>query len=197
MNLTDQAIHDGASSRGCDVPSVCHDDRNAILVVDSDPATRGLISSCLRHLGHRVREADDAAGALQLASGGDTFDVVVTELNLRARGGVAMARELLDRGAASGILFMTDSVPIARALARSLGTGMFIARPFTADSLKHHIDEILRRNKRSRAHSSSGNLWARQRLRAIGSRANSSVWRNVERARVEPVYLGQPGDPAV
>ena len=151
-----------------------------ILVVDSDPAIRGLIASSLRHLGHMVTEAEDPLGALAVAGGGQTFDLVMTDVQVRAVGGVAMARKLLESGAAASILFMTESVPLARALTRSIGAGLFIAKPFTAEDLKRRIDEILRRVRREKTGEPSSNVWAKQRLRSIGNRTNRRFWRRTE-----------------
>ena len=152
-----------------------------ILVVDADPAIRGLIASSLRHLGHRVTEASDSAGALQLAAGGETFDLLVTDIHLRSTGAISMARTLLDMSATSAVLFMSESVALARALTRSIGTGMFLAKPFTAEEFKHHIDECLRRSYKFQSHSQPRNAWARQRLRGIGSRPNRRFWRSSDR----------------
>ena len=153
-----------------------------ILIVDTDPAIRGLISSSLRHMGHRVSEAESPQGALELVAGGATFDLLVTDIHIRSTGGIAMARNLLDKGATLSVLFMTESVALARALTRSIGTGMFISKPFTAEDFKHHIDECLRRSRKEKGRSPSRNTWARQRLRSIGGRSNRGFWRSSERA---------------
>jgi DNA-binding response OmpR family regulator len=151
-----------------------------ILIVDSDPAVRGLVSSSLRHLGHHVTEVDTPAKALELAGNEQTFDLLVVDVDLRSAGGIALARKLLDKRVVSAILFMTESLPLARALTGSLGTGMFISKPFTAEEFKHRIDEGLRRAKRDKDIGQSGNVWAKQRLRGIGCGPNRGLWRDAE-----------------
>jgi DNA-binding response OmpR family regulator len=152
-----------------------------ILIVDSDPAFRGLICSSARHMGHQVTEAEGPEGALQLVASGETFDMVVTEVHLRSTSGIAMARKLLESGATTALLFMTESLPLARAMTRSVGNGMFITKPFSADIFKRRIDEGLRRVRKEHV-APSKNVWAKQRLRGIGNRQRGGLWRSSERS---------------
>ena len=152
-----------------------------ILIVDSDPAIRGLVSNSLRHLGHYVAEVESPAAALQVTAEGQTFDLLVTDVDSQAAGGIAMARKLLDKGAISAILFMTESLPLTRALTRSIGSGMFITKPFTAEDFKRRVDEGLRRARRDKDFGNCGNVWAKQRLSGIGSRPTRGLWRNSDR----------------
>jgi DNA-binding response OmpR family regulator len=152
-----------------------------ILIVDSDAAIRGLISNSVRHMGHTVTEAESPENAMQLVAGGATFDMVVTEVNLRSTGGIAMARKLLDCGATSSLLFMTESAPLARAMSGSVGNGMFITKPFSADEFKRRIDEGLRRARKDTVVAPHKNVWAKQRLRGIGGRQRRGLWRSSDR----------------
>ena len=152
-----------------------------ILIVDSDAAIRGLISNSVRHMGHEVFEAESPEHALQLVANGATFDMVVTEVHLRSTGGIAMARKLLDCGATSSLLFMTESASLARAMTRSVGNGMFITKPFSADEFKKRIDEGLRRARKDTVVAPPKNVWAKQRLRGIGGRQRRGFWRNSDR----------------
>jgi DNA-binding response OmpR family regulator len=182
MKLPNTQSHDKAlvCRRHDPAPKGDNNTAGKILIVDSDPAIRGLICSSLRHMGHQVTEAEGPDDALQLAAAGETFDMVVTEIHLRSTGGIAMARKLLDRGATSALLFMTESLPLARAMTRSVGNGMFISRPFTAEDFKRRVDEGLRR-VRKEVVASSKNVWAKQRLRGIGNRQRRGLWRSSER----------------
>jgi DNA-binding response OmpR family regulator len=146
-----------------------------VLVVDTDPAVRGLVCNFVRHLGHDVTEADDPHSAMVLAQMGERFDLVITEVQLRPTGGVAMARKLLDDGATSAILFMTESPAVARVLSHSVGVGMLMVKPFTAEEFKRRIEEALQRPRNRQ------NVWTRQRLRAIGGRSDRSLWRSLSR----------------
>lgn len=160
-----------------------------VLIVDTDPAVRGLISASLRHLGHSVTEADDPHSAMVLAQVGERFDLVITEVQLRPTGGVAMARKLLDDGATSAILFMTESAAVARVLSRSVGMGMLMIKPFSAEDFKRHIEDALHRPKSRR------NIWTRQRLRAIGGRSDRSLWRSLSRRNERLERMAASTDP--
>ncbi len=152
-----------------------------ILIVEPDPAMRGLISNSLRHLGHQVTETEDSKSALVHVSNGETFDLVVTDLDHGSTGGIAMARKILDQGATAGILLMTESLPLSRVLARSIGSGMCITKPFTAEDFLHRVEEVLRRALRTKSHASHTHIWAKQRLGAIGNRPNRRLWRGSAR----------------
>jgi DNA-binding response OmpR family regulator len=160
-----------------------------VLVVDTDLASRGLICSSLRHLGYNVTEADDPHSAMMLASRGERFDLVVTEVQLRPTGGVAMARKLLDDGATSAILFMTESAAVARVLSRSVGTGMLMVKPFSADDFRRRIEDALHRPTNRQ------NIWTRQRLRAIGGRSDRSLWRSLSRRNEKSARGSDDGGP--
>jgi PAS domain S-box-containing protein len=65
-----------------------------ILLVDDDPLVSMNTSDMLTDLGHSVREATSAAGALQLLESEDPFDVVVTDYAMPGMNGLDLATKI-------------------------------------------------------------------------------------------------------
>jgi DNA-binding response OmpR family regulator len=165
-----------------------------ILIVDPDAPMRGLISGSLRHHGYGVSETDDPNGGLLLVANGDRFDLVIIDLGVKTTGGVALARTLLDKGATSAVLFMTEDGPIARVLSRSIGAGMLLYRPFTAEDFRRRVEEVLRRASHAKDCAPRNNMWTRQRLGVIGNQHGRRVWRSSIRRTdtVDPIVGMSP-----
>ena len=149
-----------------------------VLIVEADPAMRFLVSSSLRSAGHTVMDVENPEHALLLADQGQKFDLVITELEFKVTGGVAMARRLLDMGAVSGIVFISRSAAVTRVLGRAVGAGKLISEPFSAADLRRHVEDALQRR-----HTRQNN-WAKQRLRSLTGRSERSLWRMVSRTAV-------------
>jgi len=60
-----------------------------LLVVDDDVAMRQMLGSLFRDRGFQVREAANAAGALELAREID-FDTVLTDVRMPGRSGIEL-----------------------------------------------------------------------------------------------------------
>lgn len=65
-----------------------------ILLVDDDPLVSMNTADMLTDLGHSVREATSAAGALQLLESEDPFDVVVTDYAMPGMNGLDLATKI-------------------------------------------------------------------------------------------------------
>ena len=79
-----------------------------VLVVDDNPALRRVAVRLLTGLGYRVAEAHDATGALALLDGGDTFDLLFTDIGLPAgMNGIELAAEACRRLPGLRVLYTT------------------------------------------------------------------------------------------
>ncbi len=75
-----------------------------ILVAEDDDITRDLVRRALETDGHKVSVASDGREALDLAEAGQTFDLVVTDVDMPSLDGVSLAEALLARDPASASL---------------------------------------------------------------------------------------------
>jgi CheY-like chemotaxis protein len=115
-----------------------------ILVVEDDPAVRGILSAMLRQRGYRVLEASDGRAAVDLAAGPEELDLLITDLVMPDMSG----RELADRLAAQrpGLrtLFVSGYGHSALVHRGALGPGMaYLAKPFSTEELARKVRQLL------------------------------------------------------
>jgi PAS domain S-box-containing protein len=117
-----------------------------VLVVDEDPALRGLMAETLRQSGHRVLQAANAGEALLLGQNGTGFDVLVAGVDLPGIPGSELAtrlrQSLPDLKAvltSSGDAGATDDNPV---------TGVaYLSKPFTPAALDDSVSRLLHSGK--------------------------------------------------
>lgn len=116
-----------------------------VLVVDDEAAIRQIVRQTLDAHGYATAEASNGREAIDLIeSGGEPFDLVLTDMMMPVMDGAATARYLVEHHpairvvAASGL---NANGGVARA--RELGISHFIAKPFTTDALLRALREAL------------------------------------------------------
>ena len=104
------------------------------LVVDDEPLVRAFVSTVLRRRGWFVVEAPDGASALAVAP--ETLDLLVTDYEMPALGGVALAEQLRLRDHLLPVL-MVSGHPEAAGKLRSLwgSRTAFVTKPFPVEDL--------------------------------------------------------------
>jgi CheY-like chemotaxis protein len=70
---------------------------NTILVVDDDDDIRRVLRRLLEQAGHRVVEADSAAAAMELITGGTPPNAVVSDVLMPGKTGLAFYQDLVDQ----------------------------------------------------------------------------------------------------
>jgi CheY-like chemotaxis protein len=115
-----------------------------VLVVEDEPAVRGLVMEALGELGLQTIEAIDGPGGLEVLQSGVRIDLLVTDVGLPGLNG----RQLADAGRLARpdlkILFMTGYAHKAAVGNGMLETGMeLITKPFTIDQLSSKIRTML------------------------------------------------------
>jgi PAS domain S-box-containing protein len=115
-----------------------------VLVVEDEPAVRGLVMEALGELGLQTIEAIDGPGGLEVLQSGARIDLLVTDVGLPGLNG----RQLADAGRLARpdlkILFMTGYAHKAAVGNGMLETGMeLITKPFTIDQLSSKIRTML------------------------------------------------------
>jgi CheY-like chemotaxis protein len=116
-----------------------------ILVVEDEDAVRYLACRVLRANGYRVLEAGDPAAALQIAgAGGQSIDLLVTDIVMPGMTGPALAQRLVAGRPDLKVLFITGYAEeaIERQGALPAG-GALLEKPFTAQQLADSVRRAL------------------------------------------------------
>jgi two-component system, cell cycle sensor histidine kinase and response regulator CckA len=122
-------------------------DKHAItvLLVEDEPTVRNVTRRILRHEGFRVLTAESAERALRVsAEHSESIDLLVTDVVMSGMGGLQLAEQL--RAARPGMrtLFMSGYSRNQTIPQDDLAGGaMFLAKPFTNDSLIAKVAELL------------------------------------------------------
>ena len=118
----------------------------AILVVDDHSIMRDVICEILEDAGHNVRFAADGREALRKLSCAH-FDLVVTDIVMPEMDGIELIGELRRRYPETRIIAMSgggERFPTKDGLtiARRLGAGASLNKPFVAEQLIEAVDEL-------------------------------------------------------
>ncbi|WP_203236261.1 ATP-binding protein [Methylobacterium crusticola] len=114
-----------------------------VLVVEDEPAVRGLIVDVLRDLGYRALEARDGPAGLRILKSRARVDLLVTDVGLPGLNGRQLADEARERRPDLKVLFITGYAENA-AMAGFLETGMqMITKPFPVDLLAQKIRAMI------------------------------------------------------
>ncbi len=119
----------------------------SILTVDDSPSLRMAIRIALTGAGYRVTEAGDGVEGLAKA-GAETFDMIVTDLNMPNMDGLTMIRELRTQPAQAGvpiIILTTESDAEMKAQAKAAGATGWLVKPFVPDQLIKIARKVLGR----------------------------------------------------
>ena len=117
-----------------------------VLVVDDQRVARRLVHRILSEAGYRVFEAQDGVEALDVFSVVCPVDLVLVDVVMPRLDGAALVRELLERRPEQRVLYMSayPAEVLAHHNAADL-QAVFLAKPFTRDSLLEKVEEALRR----------------------------------------------------
>jgi len=117
----------------------------SVLVVEDDASVRGLTRDILIRAGYRVREARDAAEALQLCSdGAERFQLMLSDVVMPNMSGPELAKALLRSRPDLKLVFMSgyiDDTVIRHGLTEA--NALFVQKPFTPMDLLHKVREAL------------------------------------------------------
>ena len=117
-----------------------------ILVADDSRVMRQIVIRTLRQAGyddHEIIEAEDGRDALDKV-GSEKPDLVLSDWNMPNMTGLECLQAL--RGSGSEVLFgfvTSEGSPEMREKAANAGALFLIAKPFTEDTFKEHLDGML------------------------------------------------------
>jgi DNA-binding response OmpR family regulator len=120
-----------------------------VFVVEDDEAIRGFLVRGLTEEGFAVDSASDGdSGGFQAAD--PAYDLIILDLMLPGKNGVAVLRELRSRGITTPVLVLTARDAVAdRILGLDSGADDYLVKPFAFDELLARIRAVLRRPRQS------------------------------------------------
>jgi len=116
-----------------------------ILVVEDEPAIALGLKNDLKLEGYSVEVAGDGETALRRA-GQEAFDLILLDLMLPCKDGLAVCRELRHAGVRTPIIMLTAKAQEAeKVLGLELGADDYVTKPFSPLELRARVKAILRR----------------------------------------------------
>ena len=120
-----------------------------ILRVDDEPGLRRTLSDRLRKEGYAVDTAASGATALEAARKGN-YDLVILDLNLPAKDGIAVCQELRREGRDVAVLMLTARDSMAdKITGLKSGADDYMTKPFESAELLARIEALFRRTRGS------------------------------------------------
>jgi signal transduction histidine kinase/CheY-like chemotaxis protein len=116
-----------------------------ILLVEDDPAVRGVATAILKGASFRVLQAGDSVEAESASAAfAGKIDLLLTDVVMQGQSGPRMARELRGRRADLKVLYVSGHAEDLIATRGVLRPGIhFLAKPFTRDSLLEKVRDVL------------------------------------------------------
>ena len=121
------------------MPSKAH-----ILIIDDDANTLASLARAFRLANHEATVCDNAARALELAKA-ERFDLVLSDVVMPGKDGIALLEELKAAGVTAPVVMMSGQATIEMAVkATRLGAIDFLEKPVTTDKLLLTVENALR-----------------------------------------------------
>ena len=115
-----------------------------ILVIDDDANTLASLARAFRLAGHEATVCDNAARALDLAKA-ERFDLILSDVVMPGRDGIALLEDFKAAGIASTVVMMSGQASIEMAVkATRLGASDFLEKPISTDKLLLTVENVLR-----------------------------------------------------
>jgi two-component system, NtrC family, nitrogen regulation response regulator NtrX len=115
-----------------------------LLIVDDEANTLASLSRAFRLEGHEAAVCDNAARALELAKT-QTFDLILSDVVMPGKDGLALLEELKAQGVATPVVMMSGQAHIEMAVrATRLGALDFLEKPISTDKLLLTVENALK-----------------------------------------------------
>ena len=169
-----------------------------LFLIEDEPGIRVPLADNLRVAGYHVETAEDGESALQIVLGGG-FDLIVLDVLLPGKDGVAVCDELRRNGVDTPVLMLTVKATVEdRVRGFVAGADDYVTKPFEFIEVLARIKAILRRSS-SRAAQETEQVHEFGDVRVDTSRA--AVWRGDERISLSAMeyellryFLTHPGE---
>lgn len=119
-----------------------------VLVVDDDEMMRTIARAVLEKVGMRVTESKDGADALARFGAGETFSLVLLDLNMPNVGGIDVLRSIRSTPAIADlpVLILSGAdTDREQAVARAAGADDFVTKPIVPARLLASVEAVLSR----------------------------------------------------
>ena len=115
-----------------------------LLIVDDEANTLASLSRAFRLEGHEATVCDNAAKALELAKS-QTFDLIVSDVVMPGKDGIALLEELKQQGVVTPIVMMSGQAHIEMAVrATRLGALDFLEKPISTEKLLLMVENAMK-----------------------------------------------------
>ena len=115
-----------------------------LLIVDDEANTLASLSRAFRLAGHEAVVCDNAARALELAKS-RPFDLILSDVVMPGRDGLALLEDLKTQGVAAPVVMMSGQAHIDMAVrATRLGALDFLEKPLSTEKLLLTVDNALK-----------------------------------------------------
>src|SRR5579872_5437946 len=115
-----------------------------LLIVDDEANTLASLSRAFRLAGHEATVCDNAAKALDLAKS-QAFDLILSDVVMPGRDGLALLEDLKAQGVAAPVVMMSGQAHIEMAVrATRLGALDFLEKPISTEKLLLTVENALR-----------------------------------------------------
>src|ERR1700678_775402 len=115
-----------------------------LLIVDDEANTLASLARAFRLAGHEATVCDNAAKALELAKA-QHFDVILSDVVMPGKGGLALLEELKALGVAAPVVMMSGQADIEMAVrATRLGALDFLEKPISTEKLLLTVENTLK-----------------------------------------------------
>jgi len=122
-----------------------------ILVVEDEPKVASFVRRSLEAEHHAVDVATDGEAALERALGG-AYDLVVLDVMLPKRDGMAVVRELRAHGQTVPVLLLTARAGVSdKVSGLDVGADDYLTKPFAVEELLARVRALLRRGSSAAA----------------------------------------------
>jgi two-component system, NtrC family, nitrogen regulation response regulator NtrX len=120
------------------VPAKAH-----ILIIDDDANTLASLARAFRLAGHEASVCDNAMRAVELAKA-ERFDLILSDVVMPGRDGIALLKDLKNAGVDSTIVIMSGQASIEMAVkATRLGASDFLEKPISTEKLLLTVENAL------------------------------------------------------
>ena len=145
-----------------------------ILIVDDEANTLASLARAFRLAGHEATVCDNAARALELARS-RPFDLILSDVVMPARDGLALLEDLKKAGVAAPVVMMSGQAHVEMAVrATKLGALDFLEKPITTDRLLLTVENALKlrrlEDENQELRQKVGKyeiVWAGERMKAV------------------------------
>jgi two-component system nitrogen regulation response regulator NtrX len=115
-----------------------------LLIVDDEANTLASLSRAFRLAGHDATVCDSAGKALELAKA-QNFDLILSDVVMPGKGGLALLEELKSQGVPAPVVMMSGQADIEMAVrATRLGALDFLEKPISTEKLLLTVENALK-----------------------------------------------------